>query len=371
MNNSLISKLKGIDDYISYVNIQLDYTKYLTPINLKEENTKFIEKYRNNQRYNPIYCYKPYGNIDFEKLKKDINEYQLSDSPIERIFKRYLIYLIKLTNFYQNRCNYLNYTKYSIESFGFPNDDLVKNAYSFLTSNQAVDNQEDKHFNASSLSKKLQNQLNSYGYKWKIVVLESSTTKVTVDPEKKIIYLNGSQKFSENDLDRLKVHEIDTHVLRSENGSMQPFKIFSTGLANSLATEEGIAVVSEEKNNVLNNNTLRLYAGRVIAVALSKQKSFYEIFIELLNYFNEQDSLYITQRVKKGLEDTSQAGGFTKDYVYYYGYIRLKQYFQKLKNQNNKALFVGSVGLEDLEDIDILLKSGLLREPDIMPKTYL
>ncbi len=37
-------------------------------------------------------------------------------------------------------------------------------------------------------------------------------------------------------------HEIDCHVLRSENGKQQPFKIFNYGFPNYLETEEGYAI---------------------------------------------------------------------------------------------------------------------------------
>lgn len=368
MQAELFHKLKAIDNFISYINQKLNYTKYLTPINLHEENDKFLENFRKGKEYNPKYLYQPYEDIDFERFKKEILEFKLSNSPIENIFKRYLVFLDNLISFYQNRGNSSNFMKYSIKAFGVPEKKLVERAYSFLTMTEPEANDGIKQYSAHDLATKLQNQLNKYGFEWKLIVLDSSTTKVTVDSEERLIYLNGSIKYSERDLERLKVHEVDTHVIRAENGRIQPFKIFSTGLADSLSTEEGIAVVSEEKNNVLNKNTLRLYAGRVIAASLSIKKSFYDIFAELLNYFNEHDALYITQRVKKGLHCTSEYGGFTKDYVYFDGYYKVKNFLNL--NNDPKILFVGSIALEDIPDIEQLLRTGFIKEPKIIPITY-
>jgi uncharacterized protein (TIGR02421 family) len=368
MDAELFHRLKTIDNFISDINKQLDYTKYLTPINLSQENKKFLDIFEDGKEYNPKYFYQPYTSIDFEGFKKEVSQFNLSSSPIENIFSKYLLFLDNVISFYQNRENSTNFTKYSIRAFGFPEKRLVESAYSILATNQAEANEEVKQYSAHDLSVRLQEQLKQYNFKWKLTVLDSSTTKVTVDSEEQLIYLNGRIKFSERDIERLKVHEIDTHVVRAENGRIQPFKIFSTGLANSLSTEEGIAVVSEEMNNLLTKNTLRLYAGRVIAVSLSIEHSFYEIFKELLNYFNEQDALYITQRVKKGLHCTSEYGGFTKDYVYLDGYYKVKRFLDI--NNKTKFLFVGSIGLEDIKDIEQLLKTGVIKEPKIIPVTY-
>jgi uncharacterized protein (TIGR02421 family) len=368
MQSKLILKLKEIDNYISEVNLKLDYSKYLTPINLEKENNLFLKKHRDGEEYNPVYLYKPYENIDFDLLQKEVLKFKLSNSPLERIFKRYLIFLNNSIALYKNRGNSANFTSYSIKAYGFPDNDLVKKAYYLLTSTNTAESIDIKNYNSKILVDKLQNRLESYGLNWKLIELAPSTTKVTVDSETRTIYLNKSMKYSENDLKRLMVHEIDTHVIKAENGRNQPFKIFSTGLANSLSTEEGIAVVSEENNNVLDKKTLRLYAGRVIAVFLSENKSFFDIFTELLKYFDEHDALYITQRVKKGLHNTSEWGGFTKDYVYFDGYYKVKEFLNF--NEDSKILFVGSIGLEDIPDIKILMRTGIIKEPKIVPSKH-
>ena len=370
MQKKLFDKLKAIDNFISEANIKLDYTKYLTPVNLREENSKFLNTYEKGVRYDPEYTYKPYEDINFDALKKQISIFELSNSPIEKIFKRYLTSLNNVVSLYQNRGKSPDFTHYSIEAYGFPNERLVEKAYALLNTNELDEGEikVTKQYSALDLAEKLRSRISQYGFDWKIKVLDSSTTKVTVDPEDKVVYLNGSIKYSANDMERLKVHEVETHIVRSENGYSQPFKIFSTGLANSLATEEGLAVVSEEKNGVLDKNVLRLYAGRVIAVSLSISKSFYDIFSELSKFFSEQDALYITQRVKKGLCCTSECGGFTKDYAYFDGYYKIKEF---LDNKNDpEILFVGSIGLEDILEIKYLLEANIINKPRVIPPAY-
>lgn len=370
MREKLFEKLKVIDDFISDINIKLDYTKYLTPTNLREENNKFIDNYKKGKQYNPQYTYRSYEDIDFELLKEKISEFKLSNSPIECVFKQYLVFLNDAVLLYQNRGYPYNFTQYSIKAFGLPDRNLVEKAYAFLKTSkpESIENAGVKHYSAHDLAAKLQGRINEYGFDWKIVVLDSSTTKVTVDSDQHKVYLNGAIKYSDNDLERLKVHEVDTHIVRSENGRIQPFKIFSAGLANSLSTEEGLAVVSEERNNVLSTDVLRLYAGRVAAVSLSINQSFRDIFAKLNEYLSEQDALYITQRVKKGLCDTSEYGGFTKDYVYFDGYYKVKEFLNR--NNDSEILFVGSIGLEDIPVIKDLLEANIIKKPRVVPLVY-
>ena len=56
--------------------------------------------------------------------------------------------------------------------------------------------------------------------------------------------------FTANDVIRLQVHEIDTHILRCENGQKHGYKILSSGTSGSLIHEEGLALYNEWKNGV-------------------------------------------------------------------------------------------------------------------------
>jgi len=371
LRENVFHPLKIIDDFISNVNQKLDYTKYLTPTNLNEQNSKFFDNFKKGIEYNPRYNYQPYDDINFDSLKNQIEEFKLSDSTIENIFKRYLSVLGDHISFYQNRGNSRKFTEYSVKAFGVPDKKLVEKAYQIISTPSEINIKADmnKIYDAHDLASKLKNRLYKYGFDWQIVILETSTTKVTVDPEIKVIYLNNSLKYSEADLERLQVHEIDTHVVRAENGALQPFKIFSTGLANSLTTEEGLAVTSEEMNNVLDHSALRILAGRTIAVALAVRESFFSVFTELAKYFNENDALNITQRVKKGLSDTSDCGGFTKDYIYFDGYYSLKEYLNL--DNDPEILFVGVIGLEDIPDIRVLLETNDLKVPKNIPSGFM
>jgi len=79
------------------------------------------------------------------------------------------------------------------------------------------------------------------------------------------------------------------------------------------------------------------------------QESFYNVYLRLKKYgFKNTDAFAITYRAKRNLCDTSEVGGFTKDYVYFSGYDKVKSY---VKKHDIKDLFIGKVKISDLKVI--------------------
>ncbi|MCC6575071.1 MAG: DUF1704 domain-containing protein [Planctomycetes bacterium] len=176
------------------------------------------------------------------------------------------------------------------------------------------------------------------------------------------VALKKNAMYSENDIKSLSVHEIETHVLRTRNGEIQPFRaLFFHGFprvdeATSvyLATEEGLATFNEELAGVLTNRRRRLLAGRVKAVYLmdKEEMSFYDIFHTLVNddKFTRDEAYTITERVYRG-------GGYTKDHLYMNGYEQV----HKLWNESPEGfelLYTGKVGVAHLPIVKRLFKNG-------------
>jgi hypothetical protein len=57
-------------------------------------------------------------------------------------------------------------------------------------------------------------------------------------------------------------------------------------------------------------------------------KSFREIFDLLTNHVSKEKAFMITYRVKRGMGDTSQPGGYAKDASYLLGYKTVKNYIE-------------------------------------------
>ncbi|GAG24501.1 unnamed protein product, partial [marine sediment metagenome] len=159
----------------------------------------------------------------------------------------------------------------------------------------------------------------------------------------------------------LAIHEVGVHVLRAANGYRQPLKIFAIGLPTYLSTEEGLSMYFEEITGNTNNEMLRNYAARVVAVdSLLRDLTFRKTFEKLKSYnFSDEQAWNLTLRAFRG-------GGYIRDHVYLEGYIQVKDFAQK--KGDFKALYVGKIGIKDLTLVKDLLKKGILREAKYIPK---
>jgi hypothetical protein len=145
------------------------------------------------------------------------------------------------------------------------------------------------------------------------------------------------------------------------NGYRQHYEVFSTdAIPGYLPTEEGLAALHEKKAGCLTNNRLRRFAGRVIAVSMALKGSFRDVFNELCKFFPPKEAFEMTVRVKRGLKDTSAAGGFIKDHVYLEGKLALEEFIAKGKDIT--PLYAGKIGLEQI---------GMVEEGILLPPTYL
>jgi len=369
----MLSKYNDICNDISAIDKKLDYSTYFAPINLHQENNIFLNNYKKKVEYNPIYKYKEI-NFDYfgieKKIDKHIADNLTKTSPLDRILLRALIERKNLLNIFKNRCDSEQLTHYSVKTFGVPGDELIYKAKEIFSkkNKSTISNDNEKKNSAYDFKNILIKELQYLNFNWKVKVVETLMPKVSVDPENRTIYLNKNIFFSDNDIKRLIVHELWTHVLRSENGRKQKLSIFYSGLAGSISTEEGLAVYSEFVNNLLDNNMISVYAGRVIASQLCLTESFYNIFSKLTQYLPVEQSIQITQRVKRGLSNTEEIGGFTKDYIYLNGFNKVRKFVENGKDI--KPLFIGAVGIDDIDDIESLINSNLLTTDYIIPKYF-
>lgn len=346
--NSFMSSIKILDDIVQKNSSDLDIIKNITPLNLNEENEKFLQAVHNNIAYNPQYCYTP--NFHLKKIEEAINQLDFGNETIDTIYrnyKRYLLNCIKMVSYVGDP---ETFTKMSIEIFGYPSEELKEKAIDIFAHNNAII-EDDTVYDAVYLKDVFDREINKYHFKWDVKIVDNISSKVAVDPDKKTIFINNNVLFSENDVKRLLVHEFGTHVMRAENGSKQKYLIFQNGFPKSIETEEGLATYNEWKNNLLDIKTLKVYAGRVLAVDLCLKNSFYESFMQLKNHFSEEECVRMISRVKRGLTDTSQKGAFTKDFVYLNGFYRVKD---RINAENEKVLYSGIVGLDDLDNIALL-----------------
>jgi hypothetical protein len=213
----------------------------------------------------------------------------------------------------------------------------------------------------------LKERLKEKGVKWKVVLSRKIVPKITVSAKDRTIYINAGIKYTREEVERLKIHEVEVHVYRGLNGDRQPFKIFRDGLAGYDETEEGLAILAEERAGCLEADTrqIKLYAGRALAADLCLKLSFYETFLKLREFFPDYLAYRLTERGKRGLERTEGRGGFPRDFHYISGWPKIRRYVEN--NGDLGILYVGKIGLGDVDAVKSMLEKGVLKPPKYLP----
>src|SRR3989339_10476 len=198
--------------------------------------------------------------------------------------------------------------------------------------------------------KAIRHALTLLGFKWKIVNRDMVTSAATISGTR-VLELRKRERFSKKYVNRLIIHELGTHALRAENGSIQPLRLFRHGLAGYLETEEGLAAYHEFLSGVMSTSILRNYAGRVLAIHYARHTDFVTTYKLLSRHFREQTAWKLAVRAKRGLADTSQKGAFTRDAVYLRGFLRVYAFAKK---HDIRQLYVGKIGISDMASLQMV-----------------
>ena len=267
MSNNKESKTKYYKniinkDYIIKIADRLDklYSKnlyYLSPLNIKEEQDKFFK----SNIYNPQFKYHKVR-ADTEKLKKGIKRLYEYKGKYKEIVYRYAdkstAFINMLDNLKHNMDINLND---SITYYGFPTKESVRIAKRILSKKGIWKKKEfmDKKLFISELKR----HIKPYG--WTLIFERMPSRAKVIIGEKKLV-INPDYKFSEKDLKRLIVHEINAHIVRAYNHEKLnfPFK----KLLDGTSIEEGIAFYMEEQNKVNSFHQSKIYAARLIGVTI-------------------------------------------------------------------------------------------------------
>ncbi len=146
--------------------------------------------------------------------------------------------------------------------------------------------------------------------------------RIWVIPSK--IHIGVNMRKSQLEIDRLLVHEIQTHLYMNLNLAADPSNILARvpKSPQSLEKNEGMAIYNEIAQQVITNSAKLIYALRA---TVDYRLSFNEIYKWVLPYLSEESIAYdFTLRIKRGLSDTTGPGGYTRDRTYYNGYMKLQ-----------------------------------------------
>ncbi len=205
----------------------------------------------------------------------------------------------------------------------------------------------------------LQNEYN-------IVFSKNFISRIAVNNIDKLVKVRLPVVIDQSEIEAILNHEVDTHIVRQLNYERQTWfkNKKSNGFKAYLRTEEGLAAVNEL---IASEHKLAYKsAANYIAVDIALKKDFQTVFNFFYQTWQDPERAWTwTLKKKRGIEDTNKKGAFTKDLVYFEGFIEVLKYLKK-NNCDPSELYCGKI---DLKDIENAKKLGL-SEKIILPKFF-
>lgn len=333
------------DQQLIKIDEKLKLLYHLRPINLEEERVKFFQ----NFKINPQFVY-PELKFDLYDLRKEVGRIQTDSSPLGRLFENKKEEIIKKITLLEFRGFADEFTEASIDLYGKPDEQTIKDVDEWLKSTSITYSQEKGNMTASEAKAVMDKVFEKYGMKnWEAKIKEEMVSDAVAGKNNRL-FLRKDALFTETKIENLIIHEIETHILTAENGKVQDYELFNRGLANYLETQEGLAMYNIINQKGEEDKNLYISVSLVLAVHLALKHSFVEVFEKMLDYKIPPERAWRNAlKVKRGLEDTSEHGCFTKDFLYYKGYNQIKRF--TAGGGKIKDLYRGKFNSDDIETV--------------------
>jgi len=280
----------------------MSFLQTITPINLLEEKEKFFA----NKTYNPQFLYKE--EISSEKL--------LTYGVPKKKYLDLAVAILKKTYFGRNEQDL-----YMTKGRQLSKEDVESRIRSFLKMHKLED-------------------------RYSLIWSNSFVSRTTISSD--TIKLRLPADFRNEDLLGMLYHEVGTHALRRINYEKQPWfkKKKHYGFSEYLTTEEGIASLHSLIPH--SYKSAFISAIRYLAVDTAVHGSFVETWNALEPYIENPERRWTAVfRQKRGLKDTSQPGGYTKDLVYFEGLVDVWKWMHT-QNFALADLYYGKLALKDI-----------------------
>ncbi len=295
-------------------------TASLTPLNYGEEMAKFFS----SKNYNPMYTY---NKKDLPNITRTINEFKKQIDALEipdELKEHFLDFLDDQNTLFLTKKSIgsQDFSEYAHKLFDWGSDRL-----DLLLSNtpkvEFTMHIKHKMQDAEKIKERFEKALSRYNISGFEVKIDTFSPHI-INVGQHTINIGSEIRRFECNVDRLVVHEIESHVLQAQNSksSNTPLVEFSK-YGNQNLYGEGLAVYNEVTTRKITPSAFEMYYSRIKAVRLL-HKSFREIFDTLCETLTPQRAFVMTYRVKRGLSDTSHPGGFPKDAAYLLGFHEIE-----------------------------------------------
>lgn len=368
MEKQTLNRLNNLSEQLQVLYEPVDVSLYTAPINRDTEKHNFLTSYATGKIYNPQFSYdSPPAKWELP-LSEFLSELHPEQNTWEDWIYKDVVLTLELMRAAETNDPILT-TEATIKVYGEPSADLLNLAYEALE--KLPLESEPRPITSEEMVDHMNQALGRVGLNdWCVILCNTMSARISVRSVDKQVQVNANHGFTLNELKRLLVHEIGTHVFRSVNGSLQPLKLLKFGLYSYMATEEGLANYHEGYYGLQSPADQRRYALRVIAAYRSLNQSFYDVFCELAQHTTLDEAFDIVTRAKRGFADTSVPGCHVKDKVYFEGFRQVSAHLERYPDDYG-LLMSGKVALSMLPDLRKLRENSLLVEPRYLPKHLL
>ncbi|MDY6778759.1 MAG: DUF1704 domain-containing protein [Candidatus Nanohaloarchaea archaeon] len=347
-----------IDRLVSEVKEDLQLLSLVSPTNLDEQKEKFLQ----GEVENPEFEYSdPPEELDtFEQELDRLKPPEDEDEAVQELYAKTIDELKTFIGIAKNIGDEEKVREYSKKIWGKPDEETLELAKDTLRYSDRTQESEE-YIRASGMKNRVEEVLEDLDVDWD--AFYADTTTMRVFPAEERLEIPAGREFTENELERLPVHEIAGHALRGASGAEQPYGIMQSGAGEYKQIEEGITTFLEDAAGLMDTETIRKYAARVIAVdSMLEGDSFRETYEKLTDpdhgeYRVDEDTAWsVTYRAHR-------AGGLSKDHIYLDLYRKLTDYLEE-EEGDLKDLYIGKVNTDDAERLSELEQ---IREPLYAP----
>ncbi|VXD11413.1 tyrosine/phenylalanine carboxypeptidase domain-containing protein [Planktothrix paucivesiculata] len=365
MEQQTLERLNTLSEQLQVLYASVDIAHYTAPINRDTERQQLFTSHVAGKIYNPQFSYHLPPSGWEQPLSEFLSELQPDQNIWEDWIYKDVVLTLDLMRAAATRDPVLT-TEATVKVYGKLSTDLVQLAYKALV--QLPLESEPRTIPSEDMVDRMSKVLAKVGLTdWCVIISNTMNARISVRSVDKQVRVNAKKFFTENELKRLLVHEIGTHVFRTANGDLQPLKLLRFGLYNYLHTEEGLANYHEACYGVQSPVDQHRYALRVIAAHMSLNHSFYEVFHELVQHTSLDEAFDIVTRAKRGFTDTSLPGCHVKDKVYFEGFHQVSAHLECYPD-DYFLLMSGKAALSMLPELKKLRENSLLVQPYYLPE---
>lgn len=328
-----------LDDRLKEIGSQWTVTQLITPINIQDS---YEDRMLNN--------WKPqYEDVDFDRLLEAYNEILLNLSSYEYDTSFEIFYIDKIKECIQYLDAFKNRDAKKITAIHGTTDTDFLQKYSKqlggiceqVLNYTYPENPYGPDYARGYLQSVLDQRRIPYSCETRNMI-----TKASVKHNSNKVYINSSESFGRNELKRLAEHEIGSHIIRNMSGKDKGY-LFEHGFAGYIELEEGLAIFNEV-NAGYPEGLVRTYL-RLVASNLCVDNTFEDMYKKMCTQFpniDEKQIYDICFRIKRGLGDFNDYGGYTKDRLYLTGYLKLPELVGRSRKKVEKILHDGKTNFK-------------------------